>query len=127
MSRALRICVVENHDDTRLLLQTLLAHQGHEVLSADSCSSAQQLLQAEHFDVLLSDIGLSDGNGWALMSSQRDAHPDLFGIAMSGYGSMTDREKSREAGFRHHMTKPVDLQLLNRLLQEARQQLDAAH
>jgi len=69
-------------------------------------------------DVVISDIGLPDGSGWEL--PQRLTLPYRpFAIAMSGFGMREDRERSRAAGYRHHLVKPMDLEALEALLIEA--------
>jgi len=114
----LRIFVVENHDDTRLALETLLAQLGHEVEAVATMAAALSALPEADADVLISDIGLPDGNGWDLLS-RLDVSRVPFAIAMSGYGMNADRERSRVAGYRHHMVKPMDLEKLEAYLAEA--------
>lgn len=114
-----RICLVENHADTAELLAMLLTQRGHQVLSASNCAQALHLLQTRRFDVLLSDIGLPDGSGWELLAQLKDAERPPCAIAMSGFGALSDRERSRLAGFRHHLVKPIDLRQLVGLLNEA--------
>ena len=123
-TKALRICVVENHADTRHMLAVLLRQQGHEVGLADSCVAARCLFSAQAFDVLISDIGLPDGDGWQLLQSlvQRQAQP-LFAIAISGYGTSADHAKSLASGYRYHLVKPVGLASLTPLLREAAESL----
>ena len=116
--RGLRVFVIENHDDTRRTLSQLLSMLGHEVRCAASMREALAALPAAAPDVVLSDIGLPDGDGWELMAR---AHlPDsVYAIAMSGYGMSADKERSAAAGFRHHLVKPMDLVKLEALLDEA--------
>jgi DNA-binding response OmpR family regulator len=71
----------------------------------------------EPFDLLISDIGLPDGNGLQLMReirSRRNAH--VPGIALSGFGSEDDVRKSRDAGFEHHLVKPIDFDRLVKVI-----------
>jgi CheY-like chemotaxis protein len=78
---------------------------GHTVTTARTAAETEEAaLEASH-DVLLCDIGLPDNNGWNLLSSLGDAKPALC-IAMTGYGMAADVQRSREAGFHHHLTKP---------------------
>jgi len=113
---ALRVFVVENHDDTREALTLLLGQLGHEVRSAASLAEARAALADTDPDVVISDIGLPDGSGWDLL---RDLSPVPYAVAMSGYGMNADRERSRAAGYRHHLVKPMDLEQLEDMLAEA--------
>ena len=69
-------------------------------------------------DVLISDIGLPDGNGWELMTKLGAERPP-YAIAMSGFGMSSDRQRSLNVGYRHHLLKPVEPNQLERLLDEA--------
>src|SRR5205823_5859407 len=66
-ARANRILLVEDHHDTAQTMARLLRGFGYNVRLADSVASALQVAQAEHFDVIISDIGLPDGSGLDLM------------------------------------------------------------
>jgi len=67
--------------------------------------------------VLISDLALPDGNGIDLMQKLHSTQP-LLGIALTGFGMEDDIRKSYEAGFRHHLVKPIDLNKLDSLIQE---------
>ncbi len=116
--RPLRIFIVENHEDTRFLLGLLLEQLGHTVFSAATLNEAVAAMPAAHCDVLISDIGLPDGNGWELIARLGDERPP-YAIAMSGFGMSADRQKSLNAGYRHHLLKPVEPDQLEHLLDEA--------
>ena len=77
--------------------------------------TAIKLVEAERFDALISDIGLPDGNGCELMRAAR-ARQQLVGIAVSGFGTEEEIRRSIDAGFAHHLTKPIDFQDLNRFV-----------
>jgi CheY-like chemotaxis protein len=117
-ARPLRIFIVENHEDTRFLLGLLLEQLGHTVSSATTLGEALEQMPGSQSDVLISDIGLPDGNGWELMARLGDDRPP-YAIAMSGFGMASDRQRSLAAGFRHHLLKPVEPNQLERLLDEA--------
>jgi len=121
-SRPLRIFVVENHEDTRFLLVLLLEQLGHTVFAAASLGEALMALPPAHCDVLISDIGLPDGNGWELMARLGADRP-RYAIAMSGFGMSSDRQRSLGVGYRHHLLKPVEPNQLERLLDEAAAEL----
>jgi CheY-like chemotaxis protein len=121
-SHPLRIFVVEDHPDTLDALCLYLKQIGHTVRCARSKEEALKKISEANCDVLISDIGLSDGNGWDLMREIGRRRPQ-FAIAMSGYGTMADRERSAEAGFRRHLTKPVSVEKLGAVLDEAAMEL----
>ena len=123
-SPPLRIFVVENNDDTRGLLVLFLERLGHVVRSASTLAETLARWPESPSDVLVCDLGLPDGSGWDLLQRlPRD--PPLFAVAVSGFGLRADREKSRAAGFRHHLVKPVDADTLERVLDEAQRERDA--
>jgi|KBSSwiStaDraftv2_1062776.scaffolds.fasta_scaffold157509_4 CheY-like chemotaxis protein len=117
-TRPLRIFIVENHEDTRFLLALLLEQLGHTVFTATTLAEALAAAPAARCDVLISDIGLPDGNGWELMARLGEERPP-YAIAMSGFGQVSDRQRSLEAGYRHHLLKPVEPNRLEELLDEA--------
>jgi two-component system CheB/CheR fusion protein len=114
----MRIFVVENHEDTRYLLQLLLEQLGHTVLTATTLGEALEAIPPSRADVLISDIGLPDGDGWELLTRLGDARP-RYAVAMSGFGQLSDRQRSLAAGYRHHLLKPVEPNRLEALLEEA--------
>ena len=120
--RSLRVFIVENHEDTRFLLGLLLEQLGHTVRSAATLQEALAALPEARVDVLISDIGLPDGNGWELMARLGEHRP-RYAIAMSGFGMASDRQRSLSAGYRHHLLKPVEPNQLENLLDEAAREL----
>jgi len=113
----LRILLVEDHADTNEALRMLLAMRGYHVLSALNVKSALELAKGNEIDVLISDLGLPDGNAGQTMElvAARYAAP---GIALSGYGMEEDKARSREFGFRYHLVKPVDVKRLDSILRQ---------
>ncbi len=113
----LRVLVVDDHAATRETVALLLKRRGHSVRVAASVREALALLAQDPVDLVLSDLGLPDGRGDDLMRSLRKLHPDVLGVALSGYGLESDVQASLEAGFCLHLTKPVALEDLMRALQ----------
>lgn len=111
----LRLLVVEDHEDTAELLASLLEMRGHRVRTATCVRDALKLAIEERFDLVVSDVGLPDATGYDLMRELR-ATTTIKGIAMSGWGRPEDIERSREAGFSEHLTKPVVLQRLEQAI-----------
>jgi CheY-like chemotaxis protein len=102
----LKFFVVENHQDTLDAIKMFLEAQGHTVEIAPDMKSALKLAPKTKFDVMISDIGLPDGDGWQLMERLREEIPGLKAIAMSGYGMRADLAKSEAAGYAAHIVKP---------------------
>jgi PAS domain S-box-containing protein len=105
-NKALRVLLVEDHEDTAEIFEMLLRRGGYEVRVANSLQAALAI-ERDAFDVLLSDVGLTDGSGLDLMRTLRKAG-QVKGIALSGFGTEDDVRASKEAGFAQHITKPVN-------------------
>ena len=116
-----RILLVEDHEPTRVTLARLLTRQGYQVASAENVTAARELAAHNTFDVVASDIGLPDGSGHELMAELRDRY-GLTGIALSGYGMEEDIQRSLASGFAAHLTKPVDMQSLQRAISDVEKQ-----
>jgi two-component system CheB/CheR fusion protein len=116
-AKNLRILLVEDHKDTRMMMASLLRLLGHQVETATCVREALERGDSQEFDLLISDIGLPDGSGLEIM---RTLHREqgLRGIALSGYGMEEDIRQSKSAGFEEHLTKPIDLRTLERAIQE---------
>ena len=116
--QAMRILLVEDHEDSNRSLTNLLRRRGYHVQSALDFQSALDLGTKGEFDVLISDLALPDGSGIDLMQTLQSTRP-ILGIALTGFGMENDVRKSRDAGFQHHLVKPIDLNKLDLLIQES--------
>ena len=114
----MHILLVEDHADTRVVLSKLLIHCGYDVAAAENVHDALQLLDHLRFDVLLSDIGLPDGDGLELVGEARKRQPLRQTVALTALSTAADRKRGREAGFDHYLTKPVDFNRLRSVLAE---------
>jgi len=112
----LRLLVIEDHEPTMMVLVRLLRHYGHDVLTAENVERALAVAAAHSFDLVISDLGLPDGDGIDLMRQLAKEY-GLRGIALSGYGMPEDRAKTKEAGFLAHLVKPVNFDQLQSALQ----------
>lgn len=111
----LRLLLVEDHVTTLKALSQLLKHDGHHVTAASNVTDALAAAASNTFDLVISDLGLPDGTGTELMAKLR-AEYGLRGIALSGYGMEEDLKRSSAAGFVTHLTKPVAIAELRRVL-----------
>ena len=105
------ILLVEDHEPTRTALASLLSRRKYVVLTAASLAEARGLAQREKFDLVVSDIGLPDGDGYTLMAELRGEF-GMKGIALSGYGMEQDVARGKKAGFVAHLIKPVRVESL---------------
>jgi len=108
----LRILFVEDDPDTQTAVQRLLVARGMNVSTVGTCDEALRLGSLHPFDLLIKDIGLPDGNGLGLLEMLAKRSPQIKGIALSGYGSETDRNLSISAGFAVHLVKPIGIEML---------------
>jgi PAS domain S-box-containing protein len=122
---ALRLLLVEDNEPTLQVMTALLELAGHDVQPAADLRTARQLAASHEFDLVVSDLGLPDGNGFDLMAELRDRY-GLQGIAVSGFGMEEDLRRSRESGFREHLVKPVDIDKLKAAIARAATDLRGA-
>jgi PAS domain S-box-containing protein len=115
-SRVLRILLVEDHVDTADSIALYLRHRGHQVIVAHTVEDAART-EMSQFEVLLSDLQLPDGSGLDLLERFRRRGP-VRAIAMSGYGTQADRQRSIAAGFQRHLVKPVSVRAALEAIQE---------
>jgi CheY-like chemotaxis protein len=112
-----RILVVDDSPDTADTMAMLLETSGHEVRTATSGADALSIVDSFRPDLVLLDIGMPDMDGYAIARQlrARNALRGALLAAVTGYDGADDRRKSREAGFHHHLVKPVGLQEVNAL------------
>jgi CheY-like chemotaxis protein len=113
----LKVLVIEDDEDTGILITRMLNDMGHSIVKANSVASAVEVLTKKKLDLIISDIGLPDGNGVSLIYAVRQ-FCDIPAIAITGYGMREDVERCLNAGFDKHLTKPVTYELLGRSIAE---------
>jgi len=113
----LRVLVVEDQPDTREIIVAALQQYGVEVMEASTSREALELVDAavtarRPIDVIVSDIGLPDEDGYRLIEELQARPPSCGGavplIALTAYGRPQDKRRALAAGFRMHLTKPID-------------------
>ncbi|HEX5887087.1 MAG TPA: ATP-binding protein, partial [Pyrinomonadaceae bacterium] len=112
----LRILVVEDELDALDLLAIDLREHGAQVTGVASASEALELLGKEHFDLLISDIGMADTDGYSLIKQIRKQETSeeerIPAIALTAYARAQDRLRAISAGYNSHVAKPVDIREL---------------
>jgi CheY-like chemotaxis protein len=121
-SRRGTVLVVDDVPDVTEMIELLLKHAGYDVATAGSAKAALQMARKQHFDLVISDIGMPEMNGYELASALRDlaAYNNTPLIAVTGYSEYDDRGRAVRAGFNVHLAKPIEptqlLSLMNELL-----------
>ena len=115
-SSKLRVLVVDDVPDVTEMIALFLKHAGYDVVTADSATMALRQAKERTFDLIISDIGMPEMNGYELAEALR-GHLNYQGIpiiAVTGYSEYDDRARALRSGFSAHLTKPIDpIQLLN--------------
>lgn len=114
------ILLVEDNTDTRTVLTSLLGRSGYRIIATKKAAEAKALLGRMRFDILLSDLGLPDGDGLDIAREAKAVQPHICAIALTARGSENDERLGREAGFDHYLTKPFDLQDLRAVLDKSK-------
>ncbi|MEP0910682.1 response regulator [Leptolyngbya sp. GB1-A1] len=112
----LRVLFVDDEKDSRELVTFLLEQYGANVTQVASANEALSQLQQAKFDLLLSDIGMPDMNGYTLLRQIRERSPDqngsILAIAITAYAGEIDQQEAFAAGFQQHITKPIEPEIL---------------
>jgi two-component system CheB/CheR fusion protein len=113
----LRVLIVEDHDDSREMLEHLLDRQGYAVSAAGSCGRARELAASAPYDMVICDIDLPDGDGVELMRELRRQYL-MITIALTGLTRPSDIERCTKAGVHAFLAKPIAIEgLVNAIKQ----------
>ncbi len=116
-----RALVVDDVPDVTDMLSVLLTHAGYEVVTASSAPAAIAATHESQFDVIISDIGMPGMSGYELAQAVRQmpGYEIVPMVAVTGFSKFDDRQRSLDAGFNAHLTKPIEprelLDLIERL------------
>jgi len=113
---AKRVLIVDDNRDAADSLAMLLRLGHHEVLAVSSGQEALEAVRSFRPDLVLLDIGLPDLDGYEVARRLREAGYQSTLTALTGFGQAEDRERTRRAGFDHHLVKPVDPRTLQAML-----------
>ena len=112
--------VVDDVADVTEMLAVVLTHAGYSVVTAASAPAALKAARERQFDVVISDIGMPEMNGYQLAREMRTmpGYETVPMVAVTGYSMFDDKERSTNAGFNAHMTKPIDPRALLDLIEQ---------
>ncbi len=106
------VLVVDDEPDARHLIERLLSERSARVLKADSAERGLEILAAERPDIILSDIGMPQMDGYDFIRAVRALPPDSGGktpaIALTAFARSEDRTRAMMAGYQMHLSKPVE-------------------
>jgi signal transduction histidine kinase/ActR/RegA family two-component response regulator len=114
-----RVLIIEDNRDAREMFRMMLELAGHEVLEAEEGVGGLELLKTACPDVAVIDVGLPGLNGYEIARRFREESGGTNGVmlvALTGYGTPEARERSRQAGFDHHLIKPVNAEALQAIM-----------
>jgi CheY-like chemotaxis protein len=103
-----RVLVVDDEPDARELVTVILEQAGAEVVAAPSARAALAAIADWHPTVLVTDIGMPEQDGYALLAELRRRGVKIPALAVTAYGQVEDRERALRAGFQLHLPKPVE-------------------
>ena|SRR5690349_9039267 len=114
----MRILVADDNHDSADAFALLLQLTGHEVRTAYSGSDALAAAGKFHPDLALLDIGMPGMTGYEVARGIRAAEwgRNMVLVAVTGWGQDDDKQRAEDAGFDHHLTKPLDISVLEPLL-----------
>jgi CheY-like chemotaxis protein len=117
-----RALIVDDIVDVTDMLSVFFTLAGYEAVTENSAAAAIATAQSTQFDVVISDIGMPEMNGYQLAQALRSlpGYGDIPLIAVTGFSMYDDRERSLRAGFNAHLTKPLDPNILIDLIEQMR-------
>jgi two-component system response regulator FlrC len=108
MADGARVLVVEDNAAIRASLALFLEHEGFDVVAVEEFDRAQQLIESERFDTLITDLDLPGGTGLDLLALARRFRPRMRSILMTGYGCSAVRKRVTEMGLSAYLEKPFE-------------------
>lgn len=107
-----QVLVVDDDPDSREMIGFILEQEGAQITSLPSAKEALKALASSHFDLLVSDIGMPEMDGYMLLKRLRALPPEKGGgipaIALTAYAGEYDRQRAIAAGFQQHLAKPIE-------------------
>ena len=116
-----KIFVVDDEADSKNFVAFVLDQAGAQVIALSSALEALQVIRDSQYDLLVSDIGMPEMDGYMLLQQARlsPANQKIPAIALTAYATEYDQKQARAAGFQQHMSKPVDPEKLVQIIKTA--------
>jgi two-component system CheB/CheR fusion protein len=112
--------VVDDVSDVTEMLSVILSYAGYEVVTVASARAALEAAREQQFDVIISDIGMPEMNGYQLAREIRlmPSYASVPMVAVTGYSMFDDKQRALNAGFNAHLTKPIHPRVLLDLIEQ---------
>jgi CheY-like chemotaxis protein len=123
----LRVLVVDDNVDSAQSLGMLIGASGHTVWTAHDGEAALEVATSCQPHVVFLDIGLPKLDGYAVALRMRELTKGVTLVALTGYGQTADRKRAGEVGFHHHLVKPVDYSVVEKILSDANSAIKSSH
>jgi CheY-like chemotaxis protein len=104
----LKVLLVEDDPDGREMVDRLLRDNGAQVVAVDCAERAVQALRERSLDVMVSDIGMPDVDGYELLRRARQEGIDIPAVALTAFARPEDRARALEVGYTSHISKPIE-------------------
>ena len=117
-NRHFSVVLVDDDDDARLTMKALLELDGHEVSTAQDGREGLAVINDKNPDFALVDLSMPGLSGIELASRLNEQAQSSILIALTGHGQQEDRDRTKSVGFKGHLIKPIDMNELNRLMEE---------
>jgi CheY-like chemotaxis protein len=112
------VLVVDDQQDSREMLATLLEHRGAHVMQAESAESAVQILKLHQVHLLIADIAMPTVDGYELMRRLRANGNRTPAIAVTAFARSDDRRSALDCGYTEYLSKPIDGRQLAKTVRE---------
>jgi len=120
------ILLVEDDAPQRMTLAGFLRKRGYEVLEAQDAASAQALGETKQLDILVTDLRLGGPDGVSVLKAIRSRQPDVEAVVVTGYGTVEDAVRAMHAGAYDVLSKPLDLDRLEAVLEKVVERVNLA-
>lgn len=114
--KGVHVLLVEDNDDSREMLRVILKNHGMNVSAVSAAVEALEIIKQNKTDILISDVGMPDIDGYELMTEIRrlplEQNGNVPAVALTGYASLNDRARALESGYQEHLPKPIDIDKL---------------
>ncbi len=128
MLTGVRVLIVDDERDGRMLIARILEERGAQPTCASNVMEALEFLSRQTFDILLSDIGMPEMDGYELMRRVRALKDQMIpAIAVTAYARPEDRQRALLAGYHMHLSKPIEARELDRRSGEPATPDEVAH